>query len=371
MNKTYLLTGATGFLGSLLALELIKNKDKLIFLGRSKDGDSFEQRIKGKLKKIDGNISFENMGFLEIDLGNNNLGLSPKTTDKMKNKADGIWHLAANLSFKKEDRGGVFETNVNGLKNILDLADKINAPAYYTSTAYVNGKRQGLIYEKNLTRPKGFNNPYEESKFEAEKIITKWEKENKKRSYIIFRPGILVEKEGRAAGFFGYYVVLSSIYKLGKKLPKKFRNLPVPFPYNKKVYVNLMPAKTAVEWMAKIAEDPNSADGTFHITNPHPFPIKEVVEQTFKISGLRVWLFPAPLWFVNLYFFLFTALGKFTPLKKIAQKFYYYKCYMVGRSTFDMSNTKKIISEKKVNELKFDGNFVRDIAEKFIKAKSL
>jgi thioester reductase-like protein len=48
MNKTYLLTGGNGFLGSLLSIELIKRGDKIIFLGRSKNNKSFEQRIKEK-----------------------------------------------------------------------------------------------------------------------------------------------------------------------------------------------------------------------------------------------------------------------------------------------------------------------------------
>ena len=71
--KTYLLTGGTGFLGSLFSIELIKKGDKVIFLGRAKDDKSFEQRIKEKLQSIEPNISLNNLEIVEINLHKENL----------------------------------------------------------------------------------------------------------------------------------------------------------------------------------------------------------------------------------------------------------------------------------------------------------
>ncbi len=371
MSKTYLLTGATGFLGSLLALELLEKKNKVIFLGRSKDGVSFGERAEKRLRGIDENVSFDTAAFLEVNLSEENLGISEESAKKFQNKIDAIWHLAANLSFKKEERDEVFSTNILGLKNILSFAERIGAPVFYTSTAYVHGKRGGFSTENDKIRPKGFNNAYEESKFEAEQIINEWGNESKKNSFIIFRPGILVEKVGKAAGFFGYYMVLSSIYKLGKKVGNSRFRLPILFPYNAKIFVNLVPVDEAIEWMIEIADNPESRKKTFHITNPHPFPIKDVVEKTFKISGLKAWLFPAPVWFVKFYFFLFSFFGQFTPVKKVARKFHYYKYYMTGNNRYDMSNTEKIIGKEKISKVKFDGNFIEAIAAEFIKRKAL
>jgi len=56
MRKTFLLTGGTGFLGSLFAVELIKRGDKVIFLGRSKNNESFRERIKKILDLINKDI---------------------------------------------------------------------------------------------------------------------------------------------------------------------------------------------------------------------------------------------------------------------------------------------------------------------------
>ncbi|MEK7575785.1 MAG: SDR family oxidoreductase, partial [Patescibacteria group bacterium] len=152
--KTYLLTGGTGFLGSLFSIELIKKRDKVIFLGRAKDDKSFEQRIKEKLQSIEPNISLNNLEIVEINLHKENLGISNGYTDRFSGKIDAIWHLAANLSFKEKDKEKIFNTNIDGLKNILNLARKIEAPIFYISTAYVHGQRPGIIFEDELIKPK-------------------------------------------------------------------------------------------------------------------------------------------------------------------------------------------------------------------------
>ena len=41
----------------------------------------------------------------------------------------------------------------------------------YFSTAYVAGKREGLLLETELIRPDAFKNHYEETKFEAEQLV--------------------------------------------------------------------------------------------------------------------------------------------------------------------------------------------------------
>ena len=99
MNKTYLLTGGTGFLGSLLSIELIKRGDRVIFLGRSKNDKNFQERIETTLKTIEPSISLNNIKTAEIDLQKENLGLSESFIKPLSGKINAIWHLAANLSF--------------------------------------------------------------------------------------------------------------------------------------------------------------------------------------------------------------------------------------------------------------------------------
>lgn len=360
MNKTYLLTGGTGFLGSLLAIKLIKNGDNIIFLGRPKNNENFRERIKKTLKSIEPGISLENITTIEIDFQKHNLGINESFR-----KIDAIWHLAANLSFKKKDREEVFATNVGGVKNVLSLASKINCPVYYTSTAYVHGQRPGKIFENELIKPKKFNNPYEESKFEAEKIVRKWG-EKKENKFTIFRLSILIDPSGKLMNIFGYYAMIYSLYRLKKAAGSK--KIKIPFLYSKNTFLNLMPVDLAIKWMIEISSKTEAVGKTFHITNPSPFSIKTMAEQTFGPVGIKIFLLKAPLWLVKFYFSLFCFLGMLIPgFKKTAKRISYYKYYMTGCNSYDMKNVKGILGAEKINQVQFAPDFIENAAKEFIK----
>ena len=91
-RKTYLLTGGTGYLGSLLSLQLLKKGNKIIFLGRLKNGETFKNRIEKKMRNLGENVPFENIETLEIELSKKNPGLSEQTLSRLKNTVDAIWH---------------------------------------------------------------------------------------------------------------------------------------------------------------------------------------------------------------------------------------------------------------------------------------
>lgn len=366
MNKTYILTGGTGFLGSLLSVELIKRGDKVIFLGRGKNGETFDKRIRNTLKIIDSALSLDNIEVFEIDLNSKNLGLPENAIEKFKNKIDGIWHLAANLSFKERNRQTIFSTNVDGLKNILEFATLIKAPVYYASTAYVHGQKPGIVFEDELIKPNRFNNPYEESKFEAEKIVKKWgaEKNNK---FIIFRPSILIERERKTLSFFGYYAVVHSLYKMKKKVGDKQLKISIPFLYSKDAFLNLMPIDIAIDWMMKISSNPEAIGKTFNITNPLPFPMGDITKQTFEALNIKIPVFGAPKWFTKFYFSTFYFISFIIkPLRGLAKKLYYYKYYMTEYNVYDMKNTKEIIGDDLVNQFQFAPNFIENITREFI-----
>ncbi len=359
MEKTFLLTGGTGFLGSHLSIELLKKGCRIIFWGRSKNNENYKQRIKKTLKTIDPSVDLKNVLTIEGDFINDNINATQKI--------NAVWHLAANLSFKEKDREDIFNTNVNGLKNILNITQKLNCPIYYISTAYVHGQRPGKIFENDLIKPKKFNNPYEESKFEAEKTVQEWGKKNNNK-FIVFRPSILIKKRLKKVIFFGYYAILYSLYRLNNALKEKKRKIFFPFPYHKKSSLNLMPIDTAIEWMIKISEKETSLNKTFHITNPKPFLIKDIVKQTFCQSNIKLFIFRTPKFFIKVYFWIICGVGlKIKLLKSLTKKFYYYKYYIVENNHYDMTNTKEILGKEEVNKLHFPPDFIKNIAKEFIK----
>ncbi len=365
MSKTYLLTGGTGFLGSLLSIELIGRGDKVIFLGRSKDGKVFKERIKEVLRSIEPDISFEQVGIFEVNLLEESLGLPKDIVAQLLNEVDGIWHLAANLSFRERDREAVFTDNVDILKNILSFSEEIKSPVYYTSTAYVHGQRPGVVFEDELIKPNKFNNPYEESKFEAEKVIRKWGERG--NQFIIFRPSILIETGRKTLSFFGYYSVVYSLYRLRQKLKDGPTKIFIPYFYSRTAFLNLMPINIAIRWMLKIIPNPKALNRTFHITNPLPFSMKDVTEQTFGALEIKIPTIRSPRWMVRLYFCLIKSISVLLKsFRGLAKRFYHYKYYMIEYNIYDMKNTKELLGQDIVNQFNFPSDFLQNIAKDFI-----
>jgi nucleoside-diphosphate-sugar epimerase len=63
--------------------------------------------------------------------------------------------------------------NVHGTENILELARRMKKLELllHISTVYVAGRLSGPLHEAQLLHPNGWFSPYEQSKFEAEKLV--------------------------------------------------------------------------------------------------------------------------------------------------------------------------------------------------------
>jgi thioester reductase-like protein len=121
------------------------------------------------------------------------LGMAPRRRADLAEQVDEIVHAAASVSFAlppEESRA----INVGGTGQMLDFAHLAQRRGglrslSYISTAYVAGDRRGSFGEDQLDVGQGFRNAYEQSKFEAERMV---------REYIgrlpvkVFRPSIVV-----------------------------------------------------------------------------------------------------------------------------------------------------------------------------------
>jgi len=65
------------------------------------------------------------------------------------------------------------KVNVHGTENVLELARRAKKLKLllHISTAYVAGRKSGLLREAQFAHPDGWFNPYEQSKFEAERLV--------------------------------------------------------------------------------------------------------------------------------------------------------------------------------------------------------
>lgn len=142
-EKTVLITGANGFVGSHLAKRLLAENAKVIALSKKE-----EKTLSGTINEI---ASVEDFHKLNDIVG--------------KNKVSIIFHLAAQpiVEIGQENPLNTFEVNIRGTWNILEVARKNNIQkVIVASTVHVYGDNPKVPFkEKYFPQP---SRPYETSK---------------------------------------------------------------------------------------------------------------------------------------------------------------------------------------------------------------
>lgn len=217
MIENILLTGVTGSVGqSLLAQLLIqKNKATVFCLVREAHGESAQERLNQILK----NLSAREMGIPNIysrvvcvpgDVSLPHLGLSITDRDMLTHHVTSILHLAANVEFTLcADVSR--ELNVESTRRMLEFAVSCKRSSFeffkfhYVSTAFVAGKKTGLLRENECGSDRyGFWNNYEMSKAEAEALVHTYDG---RLQTVIYRPSQVIgdSKSGQFVKHMGLY----------------------------------------------------------------------------------------------------------------------------------------------------------------------
>lgn len=276
MNKqSIFITGATGNLGSQILKQTIISKkySKVILLIRGKNKHHAKKRLVEILKNLfNDNYSIRLLSCIKIlvgDITQRNFGLSKSEYKHLVKVVDVIFHCAALVNFQ-DPIEELYKVNVFGTKQILKLVSKSSklSELNYISTAFIAGNYNGHFYENNFDVKQGFNNPYEKSKFEAEKEVRSFSSGS--QIVRIFRPSIIVGeyKTGRILDFQMFY---KPLYLLSKEV---FKEVPI----NKKTLLNLIPVDIAGEMIFKLSNKNITRKlAVYHIVNPYPYNILEVI----------------------------------------------------------------------------------------------
>jgi dTDP-4-dehydrorhamnose reductase len=305
------LTGATGFLGSHLMAAMLTKGFKIIVFGRPAKNESLKERISRLLHWFGIDDYSDQVTCIDSDLSKDNLGISTVEYSMLCSVVDSVIHCASDTSFSESKREKVMAANIDNLNGILEFSKNAHVDFFhYISTAYVAGS--GVTYcKETLSSVKTFTNVYEESKAEAEKIISLFCEKNS-ISLSIIRPSIVYgdSKSGRSLKFNALYFPVRSAQSIrdiylndlqnngGLKAAKNgifidkegYLFLPLKIYLPCEGDINIIPVDYFVNTTIKIIES-CSINGIYHLTSPFRTTMKIVAkyyEQLMKVRGVEI-----------------------------------------------------------------------------------
>lgn len=179
-----LVTGGTGLVGAHLLLELVKKNEKVRALKRHNSSLYIPEKIFAHYQKTDllKRIEWVEGDVLEV----------PSLEEAMKGCKQ-VYHAAALVSFVPKEIKNMFNINVQGTANMVNvaLAIGIEKLAYVSSIASLNRyEKNDLVSEENYWKPNSHNSNYAISKYLGEQEV--WRGTQEGLSAVIINPSVIL-----------------------------------------------------------------------------------------------------------------------------------------------------------------------------------
>ncbi len=299
-RPTLLLTGATGFLGGYVLRELLAATDAEVHClvrpeGQRPGLDRLLERL-ATLSERYGPVTDARAGDIRkrvhaVPCSLESLG---RGAAALPARIDAVWHVAALVSFKEQDRAAVFSANLDGTRTVIDAALTRGATAvHYVSTAYVAGERTGDIPEGPADERWPAHNPYEESKRASER----WVVERCRTAGIgarIYRPSIVVgdSRDARAESEHGVYAFANAVTALreevASRLPDFFRQHPLRVLGAPGQVLNFVAVDDVARRLVALGLREDTAGRWLHLTSPTDTTLGEILRIIGEASQVEL-----------------------------------------------------------------------------------
>jgi thioester reductase-like protein len=262
VTGSVLITGATGFVGMEVLARYLERSDRhVVTLVRAPDDEAARERIDDVMTNLFGSRAkrySERVRAVAGELTQPGLGLGERRSRALAGEVSTIVHSAASVSFAlplDEAR----EINLEGTRRMLEFAElareRGGLERYgHVSTAYVAGTHDGRFSESDLDVGQDFNNSYEQSKFEAEKLV----REHPDLPVTVMRPSIVVgdRRNGWTSAFNVLYWPLRAFA----------RGLFEAVPAVSSAPVDVVSVDYVADGIYELCEGPDGIGETYHLT---------------------------------------------------------------------------------------------------------
>jgi nucleoside-diphosphate-sugar epimerase len=328
--NAHLVSGATGFVGGALVLELLRVTDEpVVCIVRASAQDPRQRLLAGLASAaaaygLPPGLVADNQARILVSVGDIT---GPVDAITLPDIAIGeVWHSAASLRYEDRDRNEILCTNVGGTRTILELTRRAGAGTLnHISTAYVAGRMTGRIREEIHPGDHPTNNLYELSKIEAERLVTAASGDFAVR---ILRPSIVIghSKTYAATNLTGMYGFIRELIRFEAQVSRRLGSFltlrPVRILADPDAALNLVPVDAVARQAVAISVTACPA-AVVHLTNTSPPPVGQALTLLFDRLGLR-----APT-FVD-------AVGHFSAIDaEFDRGINFYGSYLAGHKEFD------------------------------------
>ena len=267
----YFVTGGTGFIGRHLIDNLLKRKGTVHVLVRKASLKKFQALARER------GWDPKRVVAVAGDMAADNCGVSPAQVRALAGKVQHFFHLAAiyDLTAKAEAQR---IANVDGTRHALDLAAALKVKCFHhTSSIAAAGLYPGVFREDMFEEAEGLDDPYLRTKHESEGLVRK----ETRIKWRIYRPAMVVghSRTGEIDKIDGPYYFFTFIKKLRELLPPWMPVLGL-----EGGRINLVPVDYVADAMDHIAHKPRLDGHTFHLVDPEPLRVGEVLN-TFARAG--------------------------------------------------------------------------------------
>jgi thioester reductase-like protein len=268
---TYLVTGATGFIGKHLVRLLLARDETTEVLALTRKTSI------GKLEKAAASWpEAHKVRPLVGDLGEERFGLDEDVLAELRGTVDHIVHLAALYDVTTDDAANQ-RANVDGTRHMLQVAKAIEAGhVHHVSSIAVSGDYKGKFTEDMFDAGQTLPSPYHRTKFESEKLV----RSQHDVPWRVYRPAVVVghSKTGEMDKVDGPYYLFPTIARLAP-LPE----LPLIAPSLGDT--NIVPVDYVANAMVHLMHEPGLDSRAFHLVNPKPQSMVEVYNAFAKVAG--------------------------------------------------------------------------------------
>lgn len=184
--RMILVTGATGILGSVIVLELLK-RGFSVRATKRKNSDLQEVKNSFRFYTEQAEEYFNKIEWVEVDF---------EDIDSLSNAIVGItevYHCAGMVSFDPKDRVQIYKTNIEGTKNLLYACENSSVKKFLfvSSISVLDGvDEHGMMDEDSNFNPKVEHSAYAKSKHFSEMEV--WRSHYEGLNTIIINPAVII-----------------------------------------------------------------------------------------------------------------------------------------------------------------------------------